>query len=325
MFPLKPPDVPDDIWELEQPSILGLAHPGTPAAGGTPSPRSSASLISVDDSLSPNPDPTFDTEESTCLVPPTTEAQLPTSADTLFQEWNAAYYQTWLQLDASFIHGPTPSGSPTSEAERLAMELLRRDSISFEDLRRLLDMLPDKTAARRRDRLCDHLPGQKCFSSGAFTFAHSTGLQSNSEHYPRTTQLLTSILRGMNPESCIATVTMQRNVQIQMHRDLGNQPGTDNIIIPCSRWMGGCLWVRNDGGTHLLDPQSGPGTMVRIGLPYTCFAPHQPHATTPWSEGDRTILIGSTPRQLGRLTASQRQQLIDLGFRLPVEADGGHP
>ena len=114
MFPLKPPDVPDDIWELEQPSILGLAHPGTPAAGGTPSPRSSASLISVDDSLSPNPDPTFDTEESTCLVPPTTEAQLPTSADTLFQEWNAAYYQTWLQLDASFIHGPTPSGSPTS-------------------------------------------------------------------------------------------------------------------------------------------------------------------------------------------------------------------
>ena len=207
--------------------------------------------------------------------------------------------------------------------ERLALDLLGRDCISFDDLRCVLDLLPDKTAARRRGKLCDALPGQKCFSSGAFTFAHSTGLQCNTETYPRTTQLLTSILRGMSSTSRLATVTVQRNIQIQMHRDLGNQPGTENIIVPCSRWMGGCLWVRNDGGTHLLDPQSGSGTMIRVGLPFASFDPHQPHATTPWSEGDRTILIGSTPRQLDRLTCSHRQQLSDLGFRLPGDAGSG--
>ena len=213
-------------------------------------------------------------------------------------------------------------GSLISEVERLALELLGQDSVSFEALRRILDMLPDKTAARRRGRLCDDQPRQKCFSSGAFTFAHSTGLQCNTELYPRTTKLLTSILRGMSSASRFATVTLQRNVQIQMHRDLGNQPGTDNIIVPCSRWMGGCLWVRNDGWTHLLDSQSGSGTMIRVGLPFASFDPHQPHAATPWSEGNRTILIGSTPRQLDRLTSSQRQQLSDLGFRLSVDA--GH-
>ena len=65
------------------------------------------SLISVDDSLSPNPDPTLGTEERTGTAPIATEVQLhttkdtwapgrplktptTTSADTLFREWNVA-------------------------------------------------------------------------------------------------------------------------------------------------------------------------------------------------------------------------------------------
>ena len=347
MLPRRPSDVPEDLWELELPSILGLAHPNLPITDDRSSPlgssRSPMSLISVDSSLPSNPDPKIDAEEHPGHTPTATEARIhttadaeytctaggslrtptSTSADTPFREWNVASYQTWLQLDTSFIHRGELHDSPALEVERLALDLLGRDCISFDDLRCVLDLLPDKTAARRRGKLCDALPGQKCFSSGAFTFAHSTGLQCNTETYPRTTQLLTSILRGMSSTSRFATVTLQRNIQIQMHRDLGNQPGTENIIVPCSRWMGGCLWVRNDGGTHLLDPQSGSGTMIRVGLPFASFDPHQPHATTPWSEGDRTILIGSTPRQLDRLTCSHRQQLSDLGFRLPGDAGSG--
>ena len=141
------------------------------------------------------------------------------------------------------------------------------------------------------------------------------GCSANTELYPRTTKLLTSILRGMSSASRFATVTLQRNVQIQMHRDLGNQPGTDNIIVPCSRWMGGCLWVRNDGWTHLLDSQSGSGTMIRVGLPFASFDPHQPHAATPWSEGNRTILIGIYPQAAGQTHKLPTPAAVRLGLQ----------
>ena len=55
--------------------------------------------------------------------------------------------------------------------------------------------------------------------------------------------------------------------------------------------------------------------MIRVGLPFASFDPHQPHAATPWSEGDRTILIGSTPRQLDRLTSSKTPAAVRLGLQ----------
>ena len=219
------------------PSILGLAHPNLPITDDRSSPlgssRSPMSLISVDSSLPSNPDPTLDAEEHPGLTPTATEARIhttvdaeytcttsgplrtptTTSADTPFREWNVASCQTWLQLDTSFIHWGEFLDSPALEVERLALELIGRTSVSFDDLRRVLDLLPDKTAARRRGRLCDTQPGQKGFSSAAFTFAHSTGLQCNTETYPWTTQLLTSILRGMSSTSRFATVTLQRNTR----------------------------------------------------------------------------------------------------------------
>ena len=237
MLPRRPSDVPEDLWELELPSILGLAHPNLPITDDRSSPlgssRSPMSLISVDSSLPSNPDPTLDAEEHPGLTPTATEARIhttvdaeytcttsgplrtptTTSADTPFREWNVASCQTWLQLDTSFIHWGEFLDSPALEVERLALELIGRTSVSFDDLRRVLDLLPDKTAARRRGRLCDTQPGQKGFSSGAFTFAHSTGLQCNTETYPWTTQLLTSILRGMSSTSRFATVTLQRNTR----------------------------------------------------------------------------------------------------------------
>ena len=87
----------------------------------------------------------------------------------------------------------------------------------------------------------------------------------------------------MNPTALFASLTLQRNTQVQMHRDAGNEPNTANTAIPCSRWRGGSLWVQSDGGAYALDRATGPGTMIRIGLPYAQFPPHRFHATVPWS------------------------------------------
>ena len=316
MLPVKPPDVPSDIWELELPSILGAAHPAYREGNGTPPPHSSLSILSSDDGSSPDPELTLNTEDLHQSPPATTQVHPITSADTLFQEWNVAEHQTWLHLDTSTTSRLAAAGPLDPDAEKLATTLLLQDRVSFADLDRLLDLLPEKSSTKRRGPLCGRLPRQKCFSTGAYTFAHATGVQSNTLLYPRATQLLTSVIRGMNPTALFASLTLQRNTQVQMHRDAGNEPNTANTAIPCSRWRGGSLWVQSDGGAYALDRATGPGTMIRIGLPYAQFPPHRFHATVPWSGGDRTILLGFTPRRMERLLESDRTQLTTLGFQL---------
>ena len=196
MLPVKPPDVPSDIWELELPSILGAAHPAYREGNGTPPPHSSLSILSSDDGSSPDPELTLNTEDLHQSPPATTQVHPITSADTLFQEWNVAEHQTWLHLDTSTTSRLAAAGPLDPDAEKLATTLLLQDRVSFADLDRLLDLLPEKSSTKRRGPLCGRLPRQKCFSTGAYTFAHATGVQSNTLLYPRATQLLTSVIRA---------------------------------------------------------------------------------------------------------------------------------
>ena len=97
------------------------------------------------------------------------QARSPTSADTLFQEWNVAANQIWLTLEASSLTWAAGPSDP--HVEHLASELLHQGRGSFADIDKLLDLLPEKSSAKRRDRLCEQLLRQKCFSTGAFTLS----------------------------------------------------------------------------------------------------------------------------------------------------------
>ena len=122
---------------------------------------------------------TLDTEEPLYSPSLAAQARLPTSVDTLFQEWNVAANQVRLTLDAPPSAMITTTGPSDSPAEHLASELLQLGRISFADMDKLLGMLPEKSSTKQKDRISAQLPRQKCFSTGAFTFAHSTGIQNN--------------------------------------------------------------------------------------------------------------------------------------------------
>ena len=123
-------------------------------------------------------------------------------------------------------------------------------------------------------------------------------------------QLLTAIIAC--PSARFSSITLQRNVQVQMHTDTMQV----TLRAPLSP-AGGSLWIQNSGGAHALDAHSGPGTMQRISWPYIRFRPHLRHATTPWTSRDRTILIGYMVNSLHRLTDEERHSLRYYGFRLP--------
>ena len=205
--------------------------------------------------------------------------------------------------------------SPSHEADRLAQSILAMGTASFVVIAKLLDLLPSATNAKRRRNKCEQLPGQRSFSAGAFAIGGLFGIQNTTISHPWTTVLLTSILRGADPLHRFSSLTLQRNVMVHMHQDNNNEPGFPNLIVPCSRWRGGCLWVQAAGGAHALDPSSGPGTMIRIAWPGITFSPHVKHATTPWSNGDRIILVGFQTKRVCSLQATERHRLYQLGFR----------
>ena len=248
MLPSKPPEVSDEDWELELPSILGSAHPDFHGPAETPSPRSLISVASDPSSLQLTSSP-----QSTVLyatdnpphIPRSFQADTDTSADTPFQEWNIPGTYTELILDGSAQASLPPPLEQDPTAEHLAHFFLQTGKASFHDISRLLDLLPEKTSAKRRGPLCLDGDNRKCFSTGAFT---STGVQNNVTLFPRVTAALAGIMRGMCPEATFASLTLQRNLQLQCHRDIGNEPELLNTVIPCSRWVGGCLWLQ--GHTH---------------------------------------------------------------------------
>ena len=340
MLPTRPEGISEELWNLELPSILGPAHAGfyEPSEPSTPplSPLSSQFTqldeetddeMSVDAHLlvSPalhtagtldGPDVALVSSTATTSLPAPALGSTITSPDTHLQDWNVAESQMYLVL-APLSHLVLPGlSSPLNEADHLAHGILHAGVARFHDIVQLLDLLPSATHAKRRKHKCEQLQGQRSFSAGAFAIGGLFGVQNSTSSYPWTTMLLTSILRGADPYHKFSSLTLQRNVLVHLHQDNNNEPGFCNLIVPCSRWRGGCLWIQADGGAHALDPSSGPGTMTRVTWPGITFSPHAKHATTPWTGGDRVILVGFQTRWVHSLSGPDKQLLHKMGFNV---------
>ena len=353
MLPCRPPGISDELWALELPSILGVAHsdfpdspepsspsalpvhlepgpehPVSPRPGASPAGPHTTSHRHVPSTSSCEPHPKTsadvllldlsDTEEDHS---PDTQVPAKLAVDSYDSEWNVPSPDLKLVFDLTAIlsdlwHSPAPPTVLVAESQAYA--LLHQGYATFDDIDTLLDSLPGHQHAKRRKQQCEvgH-PRQCSFSAGAFTFSFSTGIQRNTTSFPLVVQVLTSILRGACPGIQFSSLTIQRNVQVRMHTDKYNERDLESVIVPCSRWQGGSLWVQHDGGAHALDNHSGPGTMRRITWPYIRFQPHLRHATVPWSSGDQTILIGYTVKLLHRLSDADRHALHYRGFNLP--------
>ena len=156
MLPSKPPEVSDEDWVLELPSILGSAHPDFHGPAETPSPRS---LISVESDSSTLQLPS--SPRSTVLyaadTPPQTprssQAAVVTSVETPFLEWNIPATHTELTLDVTTLAPLPPPLEQEHQAEHLAHFFIQTGKASFQDISRLLDLLPEKTSAKRRGPL----------------------------------------------------------------------------------------------------------------------------------------------------------------------------
>ena len=267
MLPRKPAGVSDELWTLELPSILGTAHGGchdSPEPPPTPSPAQSPGVCrgfcvtaasrpvgqripSAAHSAAPHSGSTAplndsaavlfpdlsDTEAESCAV---TQVPMPFTVDSYTYDWNVSSAKLKLVLDFAdatqdLQHIQPPPTFLAAESKAFAM--LQSGFATFEDIGELLDCMPSCQHAKRRKQMCETGHPRQCtFSAGAYTYAHSTGIQLSTARFPPVVQLLTSIIRGACPGVQFSSLTHQKNVQVQMHTDKNNASGYESIIIP---------------------------------------------------------------------------------------------
>ena len=111
----------------------------------------------------------------------------------------------------------------------------------------LCELLPrDRAPKRRKLSTSDGDTGllQRTFSVGAFAIGGGiVGVQHNTYSFPWTTRLLTALVNGIDPRHQYSSCTLLLNVLHYKHQDHSNEPGTMNLLIPCSRWQGGQVWM----------------------------------------------------------------------------------
>ena len=387
MLPQKPAHISQELWELELPSILGMAHPSIsieetdsedatplhatdltpPAPAPAPAPAlasASAHEMSRVEASSPSfvtcnpassiPEQVVDTSGPIFAIESDTDIDDSGASNELAtQVYEAPDIPSDPSELATQVYGPpaVPGGdwseiwnmdrpargfityalsmddvqlpsAPESTApvmEWLAHLVCTRRSCTTDDLRHLCQQLPQRTSAkRRRLTTSDGATGrlQRSFSVGAYSVGGCQGIQCNTSNFPWTSCWLTSLVRAAAPQHKFSTCTLLHNVMHYKHADSRNAPNTQNVIVPCDFWRGGQLWIANPSGSIHLDSTSGPGILQAITWPCVVLEPTTPHATYPWSHGDRTILVAHHARGLEALTKAQQDTLAGFGFQL---------
>ena len=226
-------------------------------------------------------------------------------------------------------------GEPGNEVDRLAASLLSLEDFSSPAVARLAlaiskcsgamqGSLPTPAEIRDKER-------GALFFSGGFSYGGITGLKTQMKEFPWTTAYLASYLRKFS-SSPFAAVGLVWNAEHVPHRDLHNQKGVQNVVVPVVT-SGGGLWVQEEG----LSSEQCVGEVVKTevkeglkvdgrvlwykpGKPVTFYASKW-HSSVK-SEGQQLLVVGYTPRSLHKLDLRERRELWNLGFTfLPATQD----
>ena len=160
---------------------------------------------------------------------------------------------------------------------------------------------------------------QCSFLSGGFTFSGMSGVRSDRGEHEWLTKYLCAYL-ARHTDAPFAGIGLALNVNHSMHRDVHNQRGVPNVVLPIVS-SGGGLWLqkRPDDNAPVEVRKDDKGKEIE-GCVHTdkshepfIFEPHGWHESVV-SSGPQLLLFGYTARGFHKLGKQDRQKLWDLGF-----------
>ena len=185
------------------------------------------------------------------------------------------------------------------------------------DFRTLLELLAGECATKKRKCASNDIGtgARASFAVGAFVQGGLGGVRRCTRAFPWTVRLLVAVARGCCYNHRFNAVALRRNTFMAVHTDSHNARGYPNLVLPCSRWMGGGLWLAEAGMSHsgALADATTLGKVLAVRFPYVLFDPLVPRGTQLW-DGERIILIAYAVRDIGLLNVEDTRFLAGFGF-----------
>ena len=204
-----------------------------------------------------------------------------------------------------------------SPAETIASECLRSGRVSWDSIARIMELLPQDSKPRWTSEDVQGGLSSKSFLTGAWARGPHFGLMRNTKLYPKVSEMLANVIHNVDKQHKFSTLNLARNVASKPHKDSQNAKGTWNLVLPCSKYTGGGLWIQQARGSTSLSMEGPAGHVWDTSTP-TRFCPESIHATAPWG-GDRLVLIGFHVRHVHSLPKEDALHLQRLGFNPVLE------
>ena len=330
--PLVPEGVDAEEWRLDLPSILGMAH-----AGCLDSDKEEASLEDWVDEFEVLEDggimgcsvrmceegaantSTEPVTMSSCAASPI--AVMPhIDLDVSYKHASTCQTDAWNVRDETHVYvleaPPLPvTVAPVHPAELFSMRMLHRGHLRMGDFATLLELLDGACSIKKRKCIDSGVGSghRASFAVGAYTLGGLGGLLKQTRVFPWTVRLLVAVVRGCCYNHRFNAVALHRNTFMAPHTDSQNERGCSNLVLPCSRWLGGGIWAAEDSHLSTVQDTSVQGRIHAVCFPYVLLDPHVLHGTQLWT-GDRIILVAYAARDMGLLCDEDISLLADFGF-----------
>ena len=174
-------------------------------------------------------------------------------------------------------------GPPRSKEDELAYIAMREGTISYGQVGLLTGLLPMRKSGH--NRYSSNALIQACFGTGAFIHGPHAGVRKHVDEFPWCSALLALMLRTYFPGKCFSSCVLQMNMSTNAHRDLHNDESIDNLVLACSKWEGGQLWLEDGRGDTVLE--DGSRRRLISLQPCATFNGHIRHKAMPWTGSKR--------------------------------------
>ena len=226
-----------------------------------------------------------------------------------------------LQACESDHQESSAQGIKAGIGETVAANFLKLQRITYDNI--LEAVMKAELKPQRKSRDCavgfEESKGVESWVFGAYGHGPKCGLTSRTTQYPNLVTLINRFMKQELPTATWSSFSVSRDVTFTPHRDLHNEPGSQNILVVLNhkgQCKGGSLWIEHEDGDQVRQVKpdlSLNGVVLPVLRHPVQFNPAKWHGTTPW-KGSRTSLSFFTTKNAAALSNDEQQCLRELQF-----------
>ena len=142
------------------------------------------------------------------------------------------------------------------ERQTVAANFLKLQRITYDNVLEAVMKAELKPQSKSRDCAVgfEESKGVESWVFGAYGHGPKCGLTSRTTQYPNLVTLINRFMKQELPTATWSSFSVSRDVTFTPHRDLHNEPGSQNILVVLNhkgQCKGGSLWIEHEDGDQV--------------------------------------------------------------------------